>query len=168
MGTDRSLILSMRAHAAGLVDFSQSRFEDPTWWRRLRFILDELSDSIDRDYTQIAHRHYLALVGCTTDSDLKQQFFKEASDQFRSTIRKVYAWYDTAAADRAESAKVAEEYNKHVGDMNDPAYKQQVNLLVEELNQRRLKTIQTTREREETARKMSLSKIEERKKNRKR
>jgi hypothetical protein len=158
----------MRAYAAGLIDFSKSRFEDPAWWRRLRFILDELGDQTDRDYVKFKHRHSLALVGSIPDNNLNIQFLKDAADAYDAVTKRIYPWHDNTAVEKREHEAIAEQYNTAVGDMNDPAYRQQVNLLVEELNQRRLSALQSNKEREEEARKLALSRVKPRTRNRKR
>ena len=98
---------------------------------------------------------------------MNAQFLKDASEAFIDVTQSLYPWHDYAKVEKQENDAIAEQYNTSVGDMKDPAYREQVNLMVEELNQRRIKSLQSNMEREKAAKELAHSRIGRRNKNRK-
>jgi len=59
----RTANLILRAATRGVIDFSQMKFFDSHWHRRVRLLLKGLSDEDNRELYMALHRHSIAKFG---------------------------------------------------------------------------------------------------------
>lgn len=153
METDRGAVLSIRAAAEGVIDFSAANVADVSWWRRTNVLIGAMTRRDELTVLQAALAHHCALAAnaSLTDESFKasQETLKFIANAIANAVRPWAARStDEAFTDKVKS--LTDLYRQLVGDPDDPAFMAK---LVEEYRtneERRARaTVEAVRETEE-------------------
>jgi hypothetical protein len=123
--SDRTRFLTVLAASRGVINFSQARLTDPSWWRRCRFLFAGLEADLDFRLLDAAYRRELALVG---NGNLEAKDFAKAQERAREVyfgLTGVYRpWEGKTLGERQgrERASIAEVFKQVIGDPTDPEF----------------------------------------------
>lgn len=127
MVTDRGAVLSLRAAARGVVDFSKARLTDVKWWRRANALIERMALDDDRAVLDAAFRYQLALVACGA---LKPEDFgkvqKTAVGMFQDLVNAARPWASTAEAKQNEFEGMIDAYKRLIGDPGEPEFRKKM------------------------------------------
>lgn len=129
MEADRGAVLTIRAAARGVVDFSRARVRDVGWWRRTNALIR----AMDRDdrlvLAKAAFDHQLSLVG---NSALTDESFKKSQETARELYQEILNLAEPWAARSVADVKAATRsglisaYKRLIGDPDDPAFRRKL------------------------------------------
>lgn len=123
----------VRASTSGMIDFRQCDPWDNWWWKRLRWVLDELEMTLLRDVSKTQHNHWITLAshGNLTDEsfDAVKTNAKTALNRY---LKAMYPWLadqigeEGTQTDRENAVK---SYEEEFGKPGDPHYEAMVDTL---------------------------------------
>ena len=123
MATDRGAVLTIRAAARGVIDFSKARPSDSQWWRRTTILLDAIGKDDDEKIFRDVYNFHLALV---SNSGLTEESFKQEQEKAREVFYDLTGvlrpWDGLNSEERKarEFSDLRQEYVRRFGDPNDP------------------------------------------------
>lgn len=126
MESDRGAVLTVRAAARGIVDFSKVRVLDVSWWRRANILIRGMARDDELTTIRAAFDYQRSLVG---NSGLTDESFKETQKTARALFREVINTVSPWAAKSEKQAhsehmnSLLEAYKKLVGDPDDPEFR---------------------------------------------
>ena len=115
----------VEAAVRGVVDFSQAKFFDPAWRRRVKCLLDGLQNVMYREELRLSQDYYLGLlhVAAQGTPDLLRELF-EGLHAARDALAVAYRpWQTTESREaqrQAAGKKYQETWEQHFGKMDDP------------------------------------------------
>lgn len=126
-----------------LVDFSQAKFFDKPWSRKLNVILQRLLRERNRETAQAQHNHTLARLGLS--SGISPEGFEAIQTEAQKTFEELLVyhkpWYYDA---KSKQERLEEEYGgfqrswqNTFGDLNDEATKAKIDSVVRALQARK-------------------------------
>jgi hypothetical protein len=127
--TDRGAVLTLRAAARGVIDFSKARVDDVRWWRRTNVLIKTMSVEDDMVAVRAAFDLQRSLVG---NSGLTDKSFeasqKTAKALFGDIVEVLYPWSskESAARKAGEIEGLINQYKQLVGDPNDPEFQKKL------------------------------------------
>ena len=136
----------MEAAARGLIDFSEARFFDPTWQRRVNLALFGLRMINAKEKAELRHRHYCALLAS------KALDLEKADEVQSAAIEQVYAYEGAFLPNAKKIREEAEQeqiqarvsgWESHWGKMSDPKTQERIRQTAEALRTMRIETAQT-------------------------
>lgn len=125
METDRGAVLTCRAAARRVVDYSQAQVLDIGWWRSTNAKVSAMARLDEIEGIKAAYDYQRSLVG---NGGLTGDSFKEAQKTARDLFGKLVDALSPWASKNAESFKEQEinslidTYKKIIGDPNDPEF----------------------------------------------
>lgn len=125
METDRGAVLTLRAAARGVVDFSQARVLDVRWWRRSNALIKAMAAEDDLVAVRAAFDLQRSLVG---NGNLTKESFEECQKKVQALFGDVidvlcpWAAKDGEAKKTGQVNELIDKYRTMVGDPNDPEY----------------------------------------------
>lgn len=127
MESDRGAVLTVRAAARGVIDFSRARVRDVRWWRRSNAIIRAMDRDDEFDLVRAAFDLQRSLVGNSglTDESFKQAQ-KTANEAFAQLQQIRRPWFDKAKAKADAIAGMIAEYKKYIGDPDDPVFREKL------------------------------------------
>lgn len=129
METDRGAVLTLRAAARGIIDFSQARPLDVRWWRRTNVLMKAMAADDDLIAVRAAFDLQRSLVG---NGSLTEKSFegcqKSAKALFGDIIEVLYPWSakDAEAKKQGQLNGMIDAYKKLVGDPDDPEFQKKL------------------------------------------
>jgi hypothetical protein len=114
----------VEAATRGIVDFSQAKFFDPAWRRRVKYLIGGLQDLNRREELKSDHSYYLSLLNIP---NLKPDLFGDVVKLLeRTRTRLEAAWRPWVTPESNEAQKTAEAkrlqtlWERQWGKLDDP------------------------------------------------
>jgi len=132
----------VEAAVRGLVDFSQLRFFDPGWTRRLKLILSGLSQLNLREELKFNHDYYLTLLTIPELDEQTTKALREQLENTRTAIDLAYRPWHQALEKSLEHRKqtmrdMTAIWESKFGKMDDPEVQRKIRATVEGLRLQR-------------------------------
>ncbi len=146
---DRAAILTLRAAAKGVIDFSRTDLHSPTWWKNWRYLTGVIDTEDRGELLCRAYEFQLALISNArlAESDNFTAAQKRAKDIFYDLEGNLRPWLGRTKAERdvREKEQYREQWIAHFGfDPDDPearhAWEEQLSRSVDDTQTRREET----------------------------
>jgi len=116
----------LRASTAGLIDFSQFDPWDMWWWKKLKWVFNELELQSSKEINTIQHAHWMALV---LRDDLEDTTFKQVQKNAATAMNRVlqanYPWLAEQIGEDDKKTDVdamVAAYEEIIGKPGEPRY----------------------------------------------
>lgn len=127
----------LRAANAGLIDFSQFDPWDAWWWRKLRWVTEELETQQAKETDLLYHHHWVSLAAY---GKLPPESFDLAKTRATASINRilksVYPWLADKigeAGTQTEREEAVASYHQEYGRPGDPRYEAMVDTVARTL-----------------------------------
>lgn len=118
----------VRAAAAGAIDFARADPRDKWWWRKLRWITEEIENTAFQQAYEAQHRHWVTVF---SNSALKEESFNDSQSQAQEALGSFLAallpWQAEnfrKAAQAGSSDELLAEFRELYGYPGDPRYEE--------------------------------------------
>lgn len=160
MATDRGAVLTVRAAARGLVDFSLADNGDLNWWRKVNAITDELAKDDGRKLIERSYEFHLAM---SSNSAMKPESFKESVEKALADFRDIANSYRPWEAVTAEGAAASginallQSYKETFGvdDLEDPEFLKKIEDGLEEWKRLRATRVEVESDEDRVSRRLA-------------
>lgn len=132
----------VRAATSGMINFSDFDPWDMWWWKRLRWVLDELDLTHTREVCQAQHNHWITIA---SHSNLTDESFDKAKSNagaaFNRLLKATYPWLaDKIGEDgtKTEREEAVDSYHQQFGRPGDPQYEAMIDTLYNALKKGKL------------------------------
>jgi hypothetical protein len=153
--------LMVEAAVRGLVDFSEARFFDPGWTRRLKLILSSLQRLNLREEMSLNHAYYLGLLAIPGLDDQSTKNLQEQLADVRERLDVTYRpWHEDSGEKQEQRKKqmatMTSAWEEKYGRMDDPEVQRKIMATLEGLrlqrtNAQEVKPLTTRRKRRQTS-----------------
>jgi hypothetical protein len=120
---DRAAVLTIQSAARGIIDYREADWRNPMWWKRWRYLTQNMENQIQAQLVESVYNYQLALM---SNSMLSPENFnkvqKEACELFERLEDNLKPWLSKVKVDREkeESDNFKENWKRLVGfDPND-------------------------------------------------
>lgn len=125
--------MMLRASASGMIDFRKFDPWDSWWWKKLRWVIDELGLQQTADICRVQHAHWVTLA---SHGNLTQESFDNvktnAGTAFNKLLKATYPWLSKQIGEdgtRTEREAAVEAYRREMGRPGDPQYEAMIDTI---------------------------------------
>jgi len=123
----------VRAATTGMIDFDRFDPWDMWWWKRMRWVLDELDLQQTRDVCKAQHNHWVTIA---SHSNLTDESFDKAKanagSAFNRLLKATYPWLADKIGEQGtqtERQQAVDDYHRMFGKPGDPQYEAMIDTL---------------------------------------
>ena len=155
----------VRASATGMIDFAGFDPWDMWWWKKIRWVLDELDLQQTREVCMAQHNHWVTMAshsGLTDES--WDQAKTNAGSAFNRLLKATYPWLaDQIGEDgmKTDREQAIESYQEEFGKPGEERYEIMLDALLKALKKGKLTQREKEKVRAERRRKKAAA-LEER------
>ncbi len=123
----------VRAATTGMINFGQFDPWDMWWWRKMRWVLDELSLQQTREVCLAQHNHWITIAshGNLTDESFDKAK-ANAGAAFNRLLKATYPWLADKIGEegtRTDRQQAIEDYHRIFGRPGEPRYEAMIDTL---------------------------------------
>ena len=119
-----------RAATRGVIDFSQFDPWDAWWWKKLRWVLDEVEAEQNREVTRTQHNHWITLA---SHSRLTEESFEQikinANEALQRFLKLSYPWLAdkmTESSSQTNLDRMVEQHHEVFGKPGEARYEKMI------------------------------------------
>jgi hypothetical protein len=132
----------VEAAVRGIVDFSQAKFYDPAWRRRVMILVGGMQGLNYREELKLSHNYYLSLMALPKLPPETVTRFAQALDAAYDKLRATYRPWQTPVSEEeaksAESKKFQDQWERCFGGkLEDPETQQRIARTAQAMRKRR-------------------------------
>lgn len=119
----------MRAALSGVIDFSQARIREISWWRKTNILIREMARLDEIETMRDAYKFQCALISngsLTKDSFEKSQTGAKETFQELFNVRRPWAATSIEESGAKEVQGMMDKYKRLIGDPRDPTFMAQM------------------------------------------